>query len=122
MSEQLELGRELRDEAVARVDRNAERNWKTTADFCAETIARYRARFTSEDILDAIEKTIAKIPDVGLVATHDLRAMGPVMMRLKKKKLAVPTPDFVQSNRSGRHAGPVRVWRSLVVDGEQRVL
>jgi hypothetical protein len=68
-------------------------------------------RFTVDDVMDRYDAIVGEKP-----TTHELRAMGPVMLRaakagycLKANVMAVP------SRRRKLHASPRAVWDSLIV-------
>jgi hypothetical protein len=97
-----------REEAISRVDAHANREWKDVAYLTAIRVARTRRFFTSEDVWDAL---------AGDVGTHEPRAMGAVMRRLRKEQIVEPTDQFITSTSPLGHGRPSRVWRSLL-DGE----
>lgn len=94
-----------REEAIARVDRNASTDWKDVAYETAVRLARQQQRLLSEDIFDAMPST---------VETHEKRAMGAVMRRLNKNAILTPTDEYVMSPSLAGHGRPSRVWRSMV--------
>lgn len=97
-----------REEAINRVDSHANTEWKSVAYLTAMRVARQKRFFTSEEVWDAL-------PDE--VHTHEPRAMGAIMRRLRKEKVVEPTDQFVISTSPLGHGRPSRVWRSLL-DGE----
>lgn len=103
-----------RDEAVDRVERNADSDWKTKAYEAGKRLARDNKFIISEEIWDALS--------VEGVTTHEPRAMGPIMRRLQADKIIEPTGDFVISPSPLGHGRPSRVWASLIVAGTDRTL
>ena len=105
--------RDTRDEAIRRVNANAEPDWKTLAVEIGHELARSRFNFTSEDISDRIPAHIT---------THEPRAMGAVMTRLRKAKVISPTDEFVMARSRVGHGRPSRVWESLIyrIEGETK--
>jgi hypothetical protein len=97
-----------RDEAIERVDANANSEWKHVAYVTALEVAQRLHRFTSDDVWNALTN----------VNTHEPRAMGAVMKRLHKEGHITPTTDFITSTSPRSHGRPVRVWQY----GEQRAL
>lgn len=97
-----------REEAINRVDAHANPDWKHVAYVTAIRVATSRRFFTSEDVWDALS---------GDVATHEPRAMGAVMRRLRKERIVEPTDQFITSTSPLGHGRPSRVWRSLL-DGD----
>lgn len=98
---------EARDEAIERVDGNADPDWKDAAYDAALRVATRSDRLTSDDVWDELVKG----PDV---ATHEPRAMGPVMLRLRKDGVIHPTDIFVKSSSPRGHGHPARVWESRI--------
>lgn len=96
----------LRDEAIKRVDENADVGWKDEARKAVFYLASTRPEFTADDVWGMLDITDAK--------THEPRAMGAVMQAAAREGLIVATNRTVQSALSRRHARPVRVWRSLM--------
>lgn len=101
-----------RDEAVDRVDRNANIEWKIKAYEVGKRIARDNRILISEEIWDALA--------VEGVTTHEPRAMGPVMKRLQADKIIEPTGDFMISPSPLGHGRPSRVWWSLIWTGKDQ--
>ena len=48
------------------------------------------------------------------VHTHDDRALGGIMVRLKREDIIAPTHTFAPSGKGKNHNRPIRIWRSLV--------
>jgi hypothetical protein len=96
--------RATRDEAIDRVESNANEEWAQTAyDIGVELASRTRF-FQSKDVRDLVPDT---------VQTHELRALGAVMRRLHKDGVIRPTEMFKQSASLRGHARPARVWESM---------
>jgi hypothetical protein len=104
----LDLIFDARDDAINKVEAHANPDWKEVAYVTALGVARVRRFFTSEDVWDALS---------GDVGTHEPRAMGAVMRRLRKEQIVQPTDQFITSTSPLGHGRPSRVWRSLL-DGE----
>ena len=96
-----------RDAAVDQVEQNANSEWKEVAYLTAIEVGKRQGTFTSEDVWDAISG----------VTTHEPRAMGAVMRRLRKENVIMPTDTFVISTSPLGHGRPSRVWRFLL-DGD----
>ena len=105
------VGDAKRDEAMARVERNAAERWKTAAYAVGKVCARFRPSFTSEDVLIALEAE-------GFT-THENRALGPVMRRLVLEGVIEKfEPDqFEKCKRPSRNSGVTRRWRSRIYSG-----
>lgn len=94
-----------RDRAIRRVDRNAEPDWKEAAYLAVvETAAAEPNGFIVDDVWPRISP--------GIIAPHELRAMGAVMRRAQRDGVIVPTTDYRLSSRVSAHRNPRRVWRS----------
>lgn len=94
-----------RDEALDRVDRNADERWKTYAYDVVRYLCDTQRTFSTDDVWDIL--------DDADVTTHEPRALGAVVQRAKRDGLCRPTGNYVQSTRPECHARPVAVWESL---------
>jgi len=101
-----------RDDAINKVEAHANPEWNEVAYLTAKRVAASKHYFISEDVWDALPS------DIG---THEPRAMGAIMRRLRKEKLIEPTSQFVTSPSPLGHGRPSRVWKS-VQGGEQQTL
>ena len=93
------------NEAIARVEANADPGWMTLAYQTVCSLAETHDTLTTDEIW-------AALPRDGR-GTHDPRALGPVMRRAAHDRLIRATASYVPSRRPGCHARPVRVWLSL---------
>lgn len=99
-----------KEEAMRRVDEHADDDWKAAAAMAALEAAQSLPELTSDDVIE-------RIPDS--FRTHELRALGPVMMRAAKWGWIVKADRAGRnSRRSSLHASPRTVWRSLLYTGE----
>ena len=111
MNEQMGLfapvaGEAAKEEAITRVEANAEPGWLAAAwealrDICAKH--GQWARLTSDDVWIALSRS-------GVEAPHEPRAMGAVMRRAVAEGLLIATPDFRPSDLARNHRRPVRVY------------
>lgn len=98
-----------KEEAMARVEANADPEWLIAAlDAVRQAAIAYPA-FIADDIW----KFLDTIP----AFTHDGRALGPVMVRAAKRGYIEKTDTYLPSYR--RHKTPQRVWRSLLYQNER---
>lgn len=97
-------------EAVEKVNRNADVEWKDAAYDCVVEVAKSKAEFTADDVMERVELLPVK--------THNLRAFGPVMVKAVKNHIAEQTPMAVPSRRKSRHNCPIRVWKSLIFEAQ----
>lgn len=94
-----------RDEAVERVERHADTLWKNAVREIVHQLARERDYFTTDDVLARLELVA--------VETHELRALGPMMLAVAREGIIEPK-GYVASSRVVSHARPKRLWRSLL--------
>jgi len=99
-----------RDEAIARVDRNADDEWKRRALSVIEWLAHQTDEFTTDEVWDGLAG-LAGFPGG---ATHEPRALGAMMKRAAKHGLIEATDRYRNSVRPECHARPVRIWASRV--------
>jgi len=92
-----------RDEALARVMRNADSQWTKTAALLIMDVADSTDEFTTDEVWSALHRVDAR--------THEPRALGAVMKSLASAGLIVATDNWRQSIRPECHARPVRIWR-----------
>jgi hypothetical protein len=97
-----EGGREARDDAIDRVEKNNELAAEALLAVAAD-VARERAYFTSDDVWAAAD-----------ISAREPRVMGAVMRRVLRDGLAEPLQETRQGHRGINHARPQRLWRSLV--------
>lgn len=95
-----------REEAIDRVERNANEEWMEAAVAAGIRLAECTDSLVSEDIFTLLNE----FP----VGTHEPRAMGAVMRRLRKDGFIEPTDTFIKSPSPVGHGRPSRVWRSRV--------
>jgi len=92
-----------RDEAIERVDLNANTEWKKTAEAAVIHIARMRPTFTADDVWDHLRKHTS-------CETHEPSALGAIFNKLRREGRIRHTGEFIISRRATRHAAPIRVW------------
>lgn len=92
-------GQRLRDEAMRQIEQNTTASWIAKAEMVIRDIIGRQEVMTSDDVWAA-----------GLTGHHDRRALGPVMRRLHREGVIVPTDDFIMSSNPLRHGAPIRIW------------
>jgi hypothetical protein len=96
-------------EAMERVDRNANAQWKKVMYALGVETAKRMPHLTSDEIFDLYDATLQT------AWTHEKRALGAVMQRLARdgiiRKSALPHRP---SRRKTLHASPLQVWDSLI--------
>ena len=100
-------GKRLKKQAIARVDYNAEPEWKVNEKRAVLWLAHTRDTFTAEDVWKVLEQR-------GEEAPHEPRAMGAIMTAAAKKEIIEATAEWVESNRPECHRRPVRIWKSRI--------
>lgn len=98
---------EARNEAMSRVERNAEEPWKQACRDAIRQIALDKAEFTTDDVWEYLSDNDVELP-------HEVRAMGPLMSSAAKQGWIVATDRYRNSTRVACHARPVRIWASLI--------
>lgn len=101
----------VRDEAIDRVARGMDPDWRNAAAAAVTMVALARDEFTTDDVWDALRE----VDDA-----REPRALGAIMRQAQRQGLCVKTDRVVNSRRVECHARPVAVWRSLIVVGEYR--
>ena len=96
------------EEALVRVETNADDEWKTTALRAVGWLAMTQPRFTTDDVWAVLVDREE--------ATHEPRALGPIMLRARKLGYITGTDDYVLSQRPECHRNPKKVWLSLLFD------
>jgi hypothetical protein len=101
-----ECAEAARDEAINRVEANADHVWLTGATEAVRMLARTRDEFTTDDVWNRLD-------NAGYQPPHEPRAMGAVMRQAARDGLVVKTDRVRNSVRVECHARPVAVWASL---------
>ncbi len=102
----LSLGQKLRDLAIEASRLGADPSWKLEALLAVGTTARESDEFIVDDVVQAISKD---------VSTHDLRALGSVMLCAERLGWIAKTEKFRPSRDPKHHACPRRVWKSRIL-------
>lgn len=98
-----DAARQSREAAMGRADDHADADWKDAALAAVYAAALERQTLTSEHVLPLIDKRYT---------THDLRALGPVLVRAAKLGWIEKTGQYQPSAR--RHMSPLTLWESLL--------
>jgi hypothetical protein len=98
----LPAARAARDEAVSRVDRHAEDEWRDAALNALYRVAQEQPTLISNDLWRYVDKP------------PEPRALGPLMQRGVTLGWIMPTETFRPCPSVSRHAAPARLWRSKV--------
>ena len=106
LGERIAAGEAARDEGITRAEEHAPDVWWELAWGCVRAVAAVKAEFTTDDVWELLEAQPAPAPP-------EPRAMGAIMRRAKRERLAEPTDRTKLSTRPACHRRPVRVWASL---------
>ena len=102
----LKAGVEAREDAIKRVEMNADWAWKSLMRLALIQTAHECDLFTCDDVWKRMS---------GDVTTHEKRAMGAIMRWGQKYGYCVPTENFRMSEQPQCHRRPMRVWRSTYI-------
>jgi len=100
------VARKARDEAITRVEENANPEWKRLAKFVIRDLALERTSFTTDDVWHLMEQRNNPTP-------HEPRALGALMKAAASAGFIAPTNQWVESSRAVNHSRPIKVWASL---------
>ena len=99
-------GTQLRDQALVDVAVNADPDWWQHAVNIVRDIAATSFDFTTDDIWCELERRSIATP-------HEPRAIGAVVVAVKRLGLIAPTNRYRPSSRPECHARPIRVWQAV---------
>jgi len=99
-------GAELRDQALVDVAANADPGWWQHAVNIVKDVAATSFDFTTDDIWCELERR-------NVITPHEPRAIGAVVVAVKRLGLIAPTDRYRPSNRPECHARPIRVWQAV---------
>lgn len=98
--------REAKNGAMARVEENADEEFRRRALEAVQVMARTRSEFTTDDAVEYLAKVYPE------VSTHEPRAWGPIMRAAAREGWIVNTLQVRQSNMVSNHRRPKAIWRS----------
>jgi hypothetical protein len=106
------LGESLKQEAIRRVDENAQEEWKAAALAAVYKVAQSHPMITTDTVWQAIPEE---------VETHEGRAMGAIMVKAAKEGWITKTNQVSESARPACHRRPLALWKSNFwkCEGEQ---
>jgi hypothetical protein len=102
-----------RDEAIDRVERNACADWNEAAYLACCLVAEEQPFLTTDDVWQKVSTVFP------MFKTHEPRAMGAVMRRAARENVAVPTDEYVRSDRPECHRRPTMRWESLIFESDE---
>jgi hypothetical protein len=97
---------EARNEALARVEANANSAWKSHCEDAIRWLSETRPDFTTDDVWELMHQRLNPMP-------HEPRAIGAMMTNAAKRGLITPTDRYTPSARPECHRRPVKIWKSL---------
>ena len=101
-----------KDEAIDRVERNADSEWKSGAYLACCLAAESLIEFTTDDVWAYMETLFPSL------STHEPRAMGAIMRRAARDGKVCATGEYTLSKRAECHRRPVMLWESLIYEGD----
>lgn len=101
-------GEQLRDEAIARVERGATAEWKDAAYNAVVAVAKRLHEFTTDDVWAELEDQSE--------SARERRAMGAIITKAARQLVIQKTDRVRESIRPVCHRNPKAVWRSLVFE------
>ena len=93
-----------RDEALARVEANADQDWYDAACMAFEEVIAAYPEFTTDDVWAVLKEWQVSAP-------REPRAMGPIVMKLVRSGAMVATGAYRKSKRPECNARPIAVYR-----------
>jgi len=96
-----------KEEAIRRVEDNADRSWLDEAWSAVRVVAERRMEFTTDAVHGLLQAW--EVPE-----PHEPRALGPIMQRAIKRGICVPTGVYRPSVRPACNCRPIMVYRSLI--------
>ena len=104
-------GRAGKADGMDRAQRHADPEWWRCMLECGREVALAKQIFDTDDL----ERV--RLRRFHNAATHEHRALGPLMRELQKLGYCFPTQDWVESQQRQNHRRPMRVWFSLIYKG-----
>lgn len=92
--------------ALTQVESHADPDWKSYALKTVKQVAERFAEFSTDKVLEAMQDAP--------VFTHELRALGPVMLSAQRAGYIESTSRFENSASVSRHKAPKRIWQSMI--------
>ncbi len=100
------LAEKARAQALEQVEANADDAWKRAAMSAVYDAARAKVELTTDDVLEILRTQP--------VATHEGRALGPVMLRAAQQGWIENTGRVKKSLAVSRHRAPKTIWASRI--------
>lgn len=97
-----------RDEAIDRVEENADPDWAEAAYLACCLVAEEEPLLTTDNVWQTLARLFPQY------ATHEPRAMGAVMRRAARDNKIQATNHYWKSIRPECHYRALMVWKSLI--------
>ena len=101
---------ESKDEAINRVEANANAEWRVAAYKACCLCAQQWIELSTDDVWELMD---ALFPDC---RTHEPRAMGAIMRQAARAGKIEASGEYFKSRRPQCHGRPVAIWDSLTFD------
>ena len=101
---------ESKDEAINRVEANANAEWRVAAYKACCLCAQQWIELSTDDVWELMD---ALFPDC---QTHEPRAMGAIMRQAARAGKIEASGEYFKSRRPQCHGRPVAIWDSLTFD------
>ena len=101
---------ESKDEAINRVEANANAEWRVAAYKACCLCAQQWIELSTDDVWELMESLF---PDC---RTHEPRAMGAIMRQAARAGKIEASGEYFKSRRPQCHGRPVAIWDSLTFD------
>lgn len=105
--------REAKREGMERAALGADEAWKLAMEVAVVETAKKKQRFTTDDVFITLYQDNPNPP-----TTRDRRALGPIMLAAARSGVCRKADDtpWRPTQRRSRHAAPLQVWRSLILE------
>jgi len=107
------LAEDRREEAMARVERNAPVSWRGWAETAVRYVAERRSEFTTDPVWTVLESWAVPTPP-------EPRALGPLMRSVQTWGWCKATGSYRNSVRAANHGRPLMIYRSNLFHGNTR--
>jgi hypothetical protein len=109
----LDGAKEAKREGMERAALGADETWKLAMEAAVIATAQKMQRFTTDDVFITFYRDNPTSP-----TTKDARALGPIMLAAARAGVCRKADDtpWRPTQRRSRHAAPLQVWRSLILE------
>ncbi|MEY9493719.1 hypothetical protein [Bradyrhizobium elkanii] len=111
-SEQLNDAKAAKQGAMEQVEAHANPEWQALILELTRIVCLTHRLFTIDDVM----ALYVAIQDDDRPVTHELRALGPAMLRAARAGYCKKTNRVAGSHRRSNHNRPLAVWQSLICE------